>query len=143
MGLSQALLRAARLVQDSEAEHNYEAEEGGLDGIEFKMAGLLSNSSRIRWWHRVVERREGELCINGFINHYPDLLAQMANGVVLGIEAKDSRLIGEDPEAKLRPGTRRTDMAEHEFRYMTVFESQKLDMANSLALTEFGSGVLG
>lgn len=127
----------------SYAQTLYEAEEGGLDGIELKMADLLSNSDRIRWWHRVVERREGEFCINGFINHYPDFLAQTTDGVVLAIETKGGHLIGEDSEAKLRLGTRWADMAGREFRYVMVFESQKLDMANSLTLAEFSSGVLG
>lgn len=127
----------------SYAQTLYEAEEGGLDGIELKMADLLSNSGRIRWWHRVAERREGEFCINGFINHYPDFLAQTTDGVVLAIETKGGHLIGEDSEAKLRLGTRWADMAGHEFRYVMVFESQKLDMANSLTLAEFSSGVLG
>ena len=125
------------------AQTLYEAEEGGMDGIELKMADLLSNSGRIRWWHRVVERREGEFRINGFINHYPDFLAQTADGVVLAIETKGGHLIGEDSEAKLRLGTRWADMAGREFRYVMVFESQKLDMANSLTLAEFSSGVLG
>lgn len=125
------------------AQTLYEAEEGGMDGIELKMADLLSNSGRIRWWHRVVERREGEFCINGFINHYPDFLAQTTDGVVLAIETKGGHLIGEDSEAKLRLGTRWADMAGREYRYVMVFESQKLDMANSLTLAEFSSGVLG
>ena len=125
------------------AQTLYEAEEGGMDGIELKMADLLSNSGRIRWWHRVAERREGEFCINGFINHYPDFLAQTTDGVVLAIETKGGHLIGEDSEAKLRLGTRWADMAGREFRYVMVFESQKLDMANSLTLAEFSSGVLG
>ena len=127
----------------SYAQTLYEAEEGDLDGIELKMADLLSNSGRIRWWHRVAERREGEFCINGFINHYPDFLAQTTDGVVLAIETKGGHLIGEDSEAKLRLGTRWADMAGREFRYVMVFESQKLDMANSLTLAEFSSGVLG
>ena len=114
-----------------------------MDGIELKMADLLSNSGRIRWWHRVTERREGEFCINGFINHYPDFLAQTTDGVVLAIETKGGHLIGEDSKAKLRLGTRWADMAGREFRYVMVFESQKLDMANSLTLAEFSSGVLG
>ena len=39
------------------AQTLYEAEEGDLDGIELKMADLLSISGRIRWWLRVAERR--------------------------------------------------------------------------------------
>ena len=34
-------------------------------------------------------------------------------------------------------------MAGREYRYVMVFENQKLDMANSLTLAEFSSGVLG
>lgn len=136
---------AFRLVHPTTAyaQTLYEAEEGGLDGIELKMADLLSNSERILWWHRVVERREGEFRINGFINHYPDFLAQTRDGVVLAIETKGGHLIGEDSKAKLRLGTRWADMAGGKFRYVMVFEGQKLDMDNSFTLAEFSSEVLG
>ena len=127
----------------SYAQTLYEAEEGDLDGIELKMADLLSNSERILWWHRIVERREGEFCINGFINHYPDFIAQTRDGIVMVIETKGGHLIGEDSAAKLRLGTRWADMAGRGFKYVMVFDSQKLDMPNSLTIAEFNSEILG
>ena len=136
---------AFRLSQPmtSYAQTLYEAEEGDLDGIELKMADLLSNSERILWWHRIVERREGEFCINGFINHYPDFIAQTRDGIVMVIETKGGHLIGEDSAAKLRLGTRWADMAGRGFKYVMVFDSQKLDMPNSLTIAEFSSEILG
>lgn len=125
------------------AQTLYEAEEGSLDGIELKMADLLSNSERVLWWHRVVERREGEFRINGFINHYPDFLAQTRDGVVFAIETKGEHLIGEDTAAKRRLGTRWADMAGRDFRYAMVFDGRKQEGDNSFTFAEFSSQVLG
>lgn len=61
----------------------------------------------------------------------------------MAIKTKGGHLIGEDSAAKLRLGTRWADIAGRGFRYMMVFESQKLDMANSLTIAEFSSAILG
>ena len=125
------------------AQTLYDAEEDDMNSMELKMADLLSNSRRVRWWHRVVERRDGEFCINGFIKHYPDFLAQTTDGMVWAIETKGGHLVGEESKAKLCLGNRWADMAGAGFGYVMVFEDQKLDMSNSLTLSEFSSEMLG
>ena len=127
----------------SYAHSLYEAEDGKIDGTERAMADLLSNSDRIEWWHRVVERKEGEFCINGFIRHYPDFLALTTNGTLLAIETKGGHLDGVDSQRKLRLGTRWADMAGTGFKYYMVFDSGKHSEPNSYTMAEFNSKVLG
>lgn len=120
----------------------YEAEDGRVDGLERKMMDLLANNRRVRWWHRVVERKAGEFSINGFINHYPDFLALTYDGTFMVIETKGEHL-GDDARRKLRLGTRWADMAGVGFRYFMVFDHEAPDEANAFTLAEFGSEILG
>lgn len=120
----------------------YEAEDGRVDGLERKMVDLLANSRRVRWWHRVVERKQGEFSINGFINHYPDFLSLTYDGTLMAIETKGEHL-GDDARRKLRLGTRWADMAGDGFRYFMVFEHEAPDADNAFTLAEFGSEMLG
>ena len=120
----------------------YEAEDGRVDGLERRMVDLLANNRRVRWWHRVVERKPGEFSINGFINHYPDFLAMLDNGVLMAIETKGEHLAG-DAARKLRLGTRWADMAGAGFRYFMVFEHEAPEESNAFTLAEFGSEILG
>lgn len=120
----------------------YEAEDGRVDGVERRMVDLLANSTRIVWWHRVVERKPGEFSINGFINHYPDFLALRDDGTLMAIETKGEHL-GDDARRKLRLGTRWADMAGVGFRYFMVFDHEAPDEANAFTLAEFGSEILG
>ena len=121
----------------------YQAEEGGLDGLERKMADALANCEGILWWHRVVERKPGEFFINGFINHYPDFLAMTRGGKVLAIETKGGHLKGDDTRDKLSLGRTWANLAGRDYRYIMVFESDPLEGAGSYALAEFKSDVLG
>lgn len=120
----------------------YEAEDGRVDGLERRMVDLLANNRRVRWWHRVVERKPGEFSINGFVNHYPDFLALTYDGTLMAIEAKGEHL-GEDAKRKLRLGTRWADMAGAGFRYFMVFEREAPDADNAFTLAEFGNEILG
>lgn len=119
----------------------YEAEDGRIDSVERRMVDLLANSSRVIWWHRVVERKPGEFSINGFINHYPDFLALRDDGVLMAIETKGEHL-GEDAKRKLRLGTRWADKAGDGFQYSMVFEREALAADNAFTLAEFGSEML-
>ena len=120
----------------------YEAEDGRVDGLERKMVDLLANNRHVRWWHRVVERKQGEFSINGFVNHFPDFLALRDDGVLMAIETKGEHL-GDDARRKLRQGTRWADMAGAGFRYFMVFEHEAPDADNAFTLAEFGSEILG
>jgi type III restriction enzyme len=121
----------------------YEAESGKLDGIENDMADALSNSEKIRWWHRIDEhRKDGEFCINGFINHYPDFIAMTTDGAIIAIETKGEHLKNDDSLDKLDLGTRWALMAGHGYRYCMVFAHDAINHENSYTFDEFKSGLL-
>lgn len=121
----------------------YEAESGDMNAFEGKMAYALSNSPRIRWWHRVDERRrDTEFCINGFINHYPDFLAMTEGGRVLAIETKGEQLKNDDSRDKLELGGKWALAAGSGFGYFMVFERDALAGDNSYTFDEFKNMVL-
>lgn len=90
----------------------------------------------------MVERKQGEFSINGFVNHYPDFLALTYDGTLMAVETKGEHL-GDDARRKLRLGTRWADRAGNGFEYFMVFEREAPEEANAFTLAEFGSEILG
>lgn len=117
----------------------YTAEDGNMNGLELRMADALANAQNIRWWHRVVESKDGEFCINGFIKHYPDFIAETVGGMILAIETKGEHLKNDDSAAKLSLGRRWAAGASgidgRQYRYFMVFDHDPL--ANAYDFNEF------
>lgn len=120
----------------------YEAEDGRVDDLERKLIDDLANCPAIVWWHRIVERRQGEFCINGYVNHYPDFVAQTKTGRIILIEAKGSHLDGLLSKRKLELGTQWADKAGDNYQYFMVFDSAAIEGANAYSLDAFRSYVL-
>lgn len=120
----------------------YGAEEECSDGLERKMVDALSNCPNIMWWHRVVERRANEFCINGFINHYPDFLARTNGGRVLAIETKGGHLTNSNSADKLAMGKQWADKAGDQFEYFMVFDQNPISGAGSFTFSDFVSSIL-
>jgi type III restriction enzyme len=121
----------------------YEAEDGGMNGLERNVADMLANCGNILWWHRVVERRKGEFYINGFINHYPDFLAMTKAGKILAIETKGEMLKNDDSRDKLALGNTWANAAGDGYRYFMVFANDPLDETGAYSLAEFKTDILG
>ncbi|MBF0599462.1 DEAD/DEAH box helicase family protein [Atopobiaceae bacterium FL090493] len=119
----------------------YTAEDGSMNGLEKKMADFLANQENILWWHRVVENRDGEFHINGFINHYPDFLAETVGGTILAIETKGEHLKNDDSADKLHLGRRWADSASsptgRKYRYFMVFENDPISETGAYDLNDF------
>lgn len=134
------IIRDATTMYDSTL---YQAECGDMNTLEERMAFTLSSSSRIRWWHRVDERRkDSAFCINGYINHFPDFLAMAENGRLLAIETKGEQLKNDDSRAKLDLGSKWALASGHQFSYFMVFDHDALDGENSYIFDEFKSEIL-
>lgn len=56
----------------------------------------------VRWWHRIIERRNFKL--NGFINHSPDFIVMTKSGVLVLIETKGDHLANDESRSKLKLG---------------------------------------
>ena len=134
------IVRAATTIYDSTL---YEAECGEMNGLEERMAFALSASPRIRWWHRIDERRkDSAFCINGYINHYPDFLAMTEEGRLLTIEMKGEQLKNDDSRDKLDLGTKWALASGPRFSYFMVFDHDALEGEGSYVFDEFKSEVL-
>ena len=120
----------------------YEAEDANMNGLERSMAEALANCSGIRWWHRIVERREGEFCINGFINHYPDFVAMTNGGRIYAIETKGDDKHNPDSIQKLELGRRWADLAGQKYRYFMVFRDDPLNMEGAYSFAGFKTRIL-
>ena len=120
----------------------YEAEDSGMNKLERSMAEALANCNGVRWWHRIVERRENEFCINGFINHYPDFVAMTRSGRIYVIETKGDDRQNPDSVYKLELGRKWADLAGQMYHYFMVFEDDPLDMAGAYSFANFKAKIL-
>ncbi len=119
----------------------YAAEDASMNNLERRMADCLANTESVRWWHRVVENKDGEFCINGFIRHYPDFLVETVGGMIVAIETKGEHLKNDDSTAKLSLGRRWAAGASgvdgRQYRYFMVFDHDPLDMDGAYDFNEF------
>lgn len=101
----------------------YTREHAKLSDIESELVMKLSGMSNIRWWHKIVERRQGAFFINGFINHYPDFMVCTERRNVVMIETKGAHLAGsDDTKNKIALGEAWANSAGKGFRYFMVFK---------------------
>lgn len=116
------------------AKSLYESEDS-MNLLETKVADKLGSLPNIVWWHRNIERNE--FFINGFINHYPDLIALSETGRLILIEAKGEQLKTEECEAKVRLGKAWENMAGSKFKYLMVFDLYPLDVEGAYSFSDF------
>lgn len=95
---------------DSDTEHSVISAVAALENVEF--------------WHRNISKNG--LCINGFINHYPDFIVKMRSGKIVVIEVKGDKRQEENAD-RLELGTTWANMAGiNSYRYFMVFESNPI-----------------
>lgn len=92
------------------------------------------NDPHIRRWLGELVVQEGEdltrhdkwaciICINGFINHYPDFIARMKSGNTVLVETKGDHLNNDDSRRKIYVGRKWVDLAGMSYHYFMVFEN--------------------
>ena len=79
----------------------YSAEEE-MNGLERDLIMNLTAIPSVRWWHRNIARHEFR--INGFINHYPDVMIMTEKGHIIFAETKGEHLKNPDTQQKLKLG---------------------------------------
>ena len=107
---------------------NLYIEEGEMNNFEQDVIFKIASLDNVLFWHRNLERGKGFL-INGFINHYPDFIVRMKNGMIILIEVKGNHLDGSDSLKKLRLGKKWASKAGENYRYFMVFEDERLEGA--------------
>ena len=96
----------------------YSSEEE-MNGLERELVMELTALPNVRWWHRNMARRG--FYINGYINHYPDILIMTEKGTVVFAETKGEHLKNDNSRQKVRLGRAWQNAAGQRFRYYMVF----------------------
>ncbi|RYZ24579.1 MAG: DEAD/DEAH box helicase [Chitinophagaceae bacterium] len=100
--------------------------EGEMNGFEAKVITEIGGLSNIVFWHRNLGRSKG-FVINGYkSNHYPDFIIVTQKGKKIIIETKGDDRDNSDSEAKNRLGQTWAQHAGPEYRYMMIFDANKL-----------------
>ncbi|MFV0587571.1 DEAD/DEAH box helicase [Bacteroides reticulotermitis] len=114
------------------SKHLY-VEEGDMNDFERRVINEIANVENVLFWHRNLERGRG-FCINGFINHYPDFIVHMKNGMTIIIETKGDDRDNSDSIRKLNLGKAWAGKAGNNYRYFMVFD--RVNMPNAVTVAE-------
>jgi type III restriction enzyme len=102
--------------------------EGDMDRFEQEVITEVAKLDNVVWWHRNLERGKG-FYINAYINHYPDFIVKLKNGMVVIIETKGDHLDNTESKRKLEVGKKWASSAGNNYRYFMVFDKVKMDEA--------------
>ena len=102
--------------------------EGDMNDFERDVITEVAKLDNVEWWHRNLERGHG-FCINAYINHYPDFIVKLSNGMVIIIETKGDDRDNSDSKRKLEVGKYWASEAGSQFRYFMVFDKIKMNEA--------------
>ena len=112
----------------------YQAEED-VNNLERKLIMALIALPNVKWWHRNVERRG--FCINGFINHYPDIMLMTQSGKIIMVETKGEHLKNDDSREKIVLGKAWQNAAGSQYRYYMVFKEDVEPLPGALNIGAF------
>ena len=118
----------------------YTAEEE-MNGLEYDVAWELANLPNIKWWHRNIARTGFN--INGYVNAYPDIIAQTVSGKILMIEPKGDHLENTESRQKVEIGGVWQSMAGADYRYYMIFRDKDLNVKGAARLDRFMEIVRG
>lgn len=120
----------------SMAKSLYEG-EGRLNALERKAAEALASLPNIVWWHRNPATDPVGFRINGFINHFPDLIVHTTRGHTAVVETKGDYLNNPESAMKLRLGRYWQQAAGSMYRYFMVYEEKAPDLDGVYGLDDF------
>ena len=120
---------------DIYAKSLYQAEDGDMNKLEQKLIMELTALPNVRWWHRNISRQG--FCINGYINHYPDILILTEKGKVIFAETKGEHLKNDDSREKIDLGAMWSGHAGNQYRYFMVFEKDADLPKGAVSMSKF------
>ena len=112
----------------------YQAEED-MNQLEQELVMELTALPNIRWWHRNIARHG--FCINGFINHYPDVMIMTQSGKVILAETKGDHLKNDDSRDKIALGQAWRNAAGSQYRYYIVFRDGDNLLPGAVSMSQF------
>ena len=113
----------------------YQAEEDNMNRLESDLVYELTALPNVRWWHRNISRQG--FCINGFINHYPDLIIRTEKGKIICAETKGEHLKNENSQEKIELGAAWSNHAGSQFRYYMVFKEETDLPKGAVSMSKF------
>lgn len=120
---------------DIYAKSLYQAEDGDMNKLEQKLIMELTALPNVRWWHRNISRQG--FCINGYINHYPDILILTEKGKVIFAETKGEHLKNDNSREKIDLGAMWSGHAGNQYRYFMVFEKDADLPKGAVSMSKF------
>jgi len=112
----------------------YTAEED-MDGLELDVVMELTALPNVKWWHRNIARRE--FAINGYINHYPDIMIMTERCHLVFAEVKGEHLKNDDSRQKVKLGRAWQNAAGSRYRYYMVFRDTDTWVDGAVSMSEF------
>lgn len=112
----------------------YQAEED-MNQLEMDLVMELTDLSNVRWWHRNIARQG--FCINGFINHYPDIMIMTQSGKIIMVETKGEHLKNDDSRDKIELGKAWSNAAGSQYRYYMVFREEENLLSGAVSIRQF------
>lgn len=112
----------------------YSAEEE-MNGLERDLVLELTAISSVRWWHRNIAKHGFR--INGFINHYPDIMIMTQKGNIIFAETKGAHLKNDDSAQKVRLGRAWQNAAGKKYRYYMVFKDTDSKTDGMISMSDF------
>lgn len=106
-----------------------------MNSLESALVIELTALPNVRWWHRNISRQG--FCINGFINHYPDLIIRTEKGKTICAETKGEHLKNEDSQEKIELGTAWSNQAGSQFRYYMIFKEESNLPKDAVSMSQF------
>ena len=111
----------------------YQAEED-MNQLEQDLVMELTALPNVRWWHRNIAKHG--FCINGFINHYPDIMLMTNSGKIILVETKGEHLKNDDSRDKIFLGQAWRNAAGSQFRYYMVFADGAEPLPGALSCSQ-------
>lgn len=112
----------------------YQAEEE-MNNLEWSVVKELTSLSNVKWWHRNIARRGFR--INGYMNHYPDIMIMLQGGRLILVETKGAFLKNDDSRQKLKMGHAWQNAAGSQYRYYMVFPNDEVPLEGAFSLRQF------
>ncbi len=112
----------------------YQAEED-MNQLEQDLVMELTALPNIRWWHRNIARHG--FCINGYINHYPDIMIMTQSGKIIFAETKGGHLANDDSREKIELGRAWRTAAGNQYRYYMVFRDGDNLLPGAVSMSQF------
>ena len=100
----------------------YEAEED-MNTLEQDLVKRLTAIPNVLWWHRNIARHG--FAINGYFNHYPDIMIMTKSGKIILAETKGEHLKNDDSQEKIELGAAWRNAAGNRYRYYMVFRDEE------------------